>query len=1026
MNTTNTFGGEGGTIITTNKKVRRSVRAFGVVVVITLIAASLVPLRQGAISSFVPQVEAQSSCQANSLLVGIANRHYTARKSNNPTNDWGRWLVSVGKGSGKDSLVDEDAGITPFTAEEMDDRVGRWGGWYRYRKEFVRVSNCVPGSVQRSYVPRTEDRRTAKECFEARPDKGERCGPGGNDQILISRDFSGPQIEGAVVQYYLFANTPPTNGTIPVTYTFSGRHSGGGSVSVPREGIVLGITLPSDNLSQLNEDLTITWNTSGSMYSVYSDHVTDTIAMVDDDATVWYWSEGDLSKGRTVAIAEGGVLRTGEIVFDSNSGLPAHRASNTLHIAMAVSGCALVSTEPTSSDASVAGDIPCYVHIHGAQRTSASTFTISDWDPTEVLLLQIKVGKDDDDVNEEITITPTFTFADSGGGFVEQTPASFPTSFSVYDDEKSGIQSTPVSICFTQSTYTLREDGVSDRNSQLPTVTWGGTPERDYLIPYIFTSITATNGADYSGSPGSFRVLSGVDSSSIRLGVSILDDNNYEKTESFSVSISSGQLPSGVQIGVLNDSQCGAPVTPSQYISAAVNIIDDDKDPSADPEIVLRLITTEVVEDDTIAIDVELTSDLDFDGDVTFRFSDDAGTRLNADHDKVLPSVSLTAGEPSTHTISLSNVISHSSSKESDGWMTVKLVAQKSSYGVKTSQNARKVRIRDAQAIQVDFGLTVANLLDDEVQGLHGDIYLRLLDGGAVIPLRGSEVVEVPITVSYGDRLLRHDEYILTPYKNQSNVTVSKTERGYKVKIAGGTTTTPFSCSATISLNPHALACLNFISMIDSNSVTWVEKTGGKAIDLVFAIDIPKSTATTSHRYGDTNISPGWFHASDSITKPMYQNLQDSTVVRTFTIRPVDGVSSIVEPDTGYAYLPFDLIVSPTPTSGVGYQFCFSDAQGADATYYRDFTIYSATDYNLVQRHPYMARYLTGHAWSSSTGCTRGGLQVSDKINRFYLRVFADSGVEGTEFIKMKVKHIGPAPDGAIPDSATVTFAITE
>ena len=62
MNTTNTFGGEGGTIITTNKKVRRSVRALGVVVVITLIAASLVPLRQGAIGSFVPQVEAQSSC----------------------------------------------------------------------------------------------------------------------------------------------------------------------------------------------------------------------------------------------------------------------------------------------------------------------------------------------------------------------------------------------------------------------------------------------------------------------------------------------------------------------------------------------------------------------------------------------------------------------------------------------------------------------------------------------------------------------------------------------------------------------------------------------------------------------------------------------------------------------------------------------------------------------------------------------------------------------------------------------------
>ena len=179
-------------------------------------------------------------------------------------------------------------------------------------------------------------------------------------------------------------------------------------------------------------------------------------------------------------------------------------------------------------------------------------------------------------------------------------------------------------------------------------------------------------------------------------------------------------------------------------------------------------------------------------------------------------------------------------------------------------------------------------------------------------------------------------------------------------------------------------------------------------------------------KFGSTNLNPGIKPAPTLVTLPIGKGASSNTQYggNRFEIRPV-GSTTVAEPDTGYAWIPFDLYAWPGYTDVVGLAFCV-DSDQTTASYYHDWTIYNASDYDLVSQYSEYARYITGYAWRNGQESCSRALAIPENGFRMYIRVLADSHDEGAETIRMKLVQRDPKPGGnTIADSDWVTFTIT-
>ena len=283
----------------------------------------------------------------------------------------------------------------------------------------------------------------AKECFEnqSKIKDSTRCGThygelngGGSSArrtILVeyAHDANTPKDESNLV-FYLYPVNAQLEGDPPVKVraSFSGYMDGSRDYSVPYKG--LKITLPEEAYPQKDGDLNIVFKTLGSVYQIYPKHERQTIQVKDNDPLKFYYytntlhyllDEGQFSKLAQFSFIQEGA---GQDLYNNVS-----RRQRDFTVDFNISGCALQNTEITGTHSNeiakgpghatsvpVGQDIPCWINIvgSGVTRLGPDSFRVNRSGGIG-FQIAMKVGQDDDLLDETITWNPVVDIGSSGG-----------------------------------------------------------------------------------------------------------------------------------------------------------------------------------------------------------------------------------------------------------------------------------------------------------------------------------------------------------------------------------------------------------------------------------------------------------------------------------------------------------------------------------------------------------------------------------------------------------------------------------
>ena len=598
-----------------------------------------------------------------------------------------------------------------------------------------------------------------------------------------------------------------------------------------------------------------------------------------------------------------------------------------------------------------------------------------------------------------------------------------------------------ITVDFTNAGYAVSEHNGPSQ----PVLTATGTTTKDYHIPWTITPGTAKLGEDYENSSGEVIIAAGHTNWRGSFDIAIIDDDVVETSKAFTVTL--GPFPPGTAGGALT--------------TATVTVFDNESAPPSlelppAGQISLRGVEADVVDEArNITVDLKLLSREAYQGPLVVKFANSnwlykAIPFAQSEHEVTIPDVLLPAGKIFKRRITLQDVVTFNggtpgptNADEADRRMIVSLVPQDPVEGdgdvispgyTVDSDEWYFVRIRDKEFTEVEVlsALVGATLSDHarDSSANRADIVLRLRDInlGSQRDLLPHETLEVPIRIyrSTGE-LLSTDEYEIDRHNGQENISVRKTDEGYAVKIEGRASGSSTCRSDFGVYSIGSTACLNFKSKLDQQHPNW-NKPGVAASHpgvgyQTFYLDID----TSDPKFGATDINPG-FKEQEAVVRGTYffhvkkAGTGTNAEEPSFEIRPVRGVTAVREPTTGYAWLPFDLILGKEPTGATGIAFC-TDRVETTASYYRDYTINGDDDYRFVSTHPQYGRWVSGYAWRANDNCSRA-FSIRDRSARYYIRVLADSHDEGAEVIKLRVEGRNPKPDGEIPDSEYVTFTI--
>ena len=665
------------------------------------------------------------------------------------------------------------------------------------------------------------------------------------------------------------------------------------------------------------------------------------------------------------------------------------------------------------------------------------------------------------------TSAPTVTISGGGGSGATATATVSGGSVTAINVTKPGEGYT--------GTPTVTISGGGGSGAAADAVTSTSSLDKDYLIPYRLEDDTAVHGVDYGlhfdgntiqPKSGTIRLDAGLPVSRQTFTIWITDDDTYVGDKTFRAVLENPPL--GVKLG--------------DNSTVEITIVDNESPPV--PEDLVTAMRFLGFTPETQAIDEGLDlsvtgrflSPVDFTGTLALNVSNPADVSghtciSGSGYLLVTDSVTLSAGVETEVTLNLDSkrvvfnghVEAGSPQRYRKDDPDCKVLFNLSPFPRTVDENdvvTHPGYSIDADNAYVDHILTIRDLdwttlqvgtphlgspiADNDLADIAADFFVRLYgqDGTSdtallLRNLKRGEVVEFPVRAYRADfengayvkkTALSLDFYEIAiqahATRPQTNASVRKLADGYAVKwrneAAADEGNGPCADGLGITMQKHEAVCINFKSRIPSDDVLWDGEFPHIAFDF----------SSSADKFGNTNLNPGVRPGADVYYFPIRKGdatLTNATGHKKFEIRTV-GATTVAEPDTGYAWIPFDLYawdnVNGSFDEVVGLAFCV-DTDQTTASYYHDYTIYQGGDYDLLSEFPGYAKYITGYAWQHGKSCSRP-LAIPRNGYRMYVRVMADSHDEGSETIRIKAVQRDPKPGGAtILDSDWVTFKIT-
>ncbi|MDE0144319.1 MAG: hypothetical protein OXL95_00455 [Nitrospira sp.] len=665
-----------------------------------------------------------------------------------------------------------------------------------------------------------------------------------------------------------------------------------------------------------------------------------------------------------------------------------------------------------------------------------------------------------------------------------------------------------ITVSFTKDDYPI-----SENNAPAAVVIQAtGTPSRDYVIPYVITPVTATYPDDFflagdtiQPRTGTILLKAGLANQRESSEILIVNDDVYEGSETFTVTLQ--DLPPGVGEGtpivttvtilddevdpnppnllaakILADTARNARCHPEDdpattgIDESTIAPVDDPATPDIDESdcvanievsfkdgvedgLVLRIpettITTKTVDGAQVTnldVEIDLLSDLDYSGDLTFSLQNLYGYRFigTGVKDVTVTGVELKRAVSQTLTVSLEGIVTYNDHDgdglplpsavhrdEPDGKVQMRLKSVANVlvpvYPSFTSLNI-EILDEDATGVHLTISSKKGSFMDNRKEGPEPDIIVSLEEtSGSLDPnqsrhLIEREWIEIPLKVSHesgplGGTAIAPGKYELTPFKGQENVSLRKIDDGYIVRIEGRNLTQEQldegKRSSLCNREIDVMVCLNFVSRFKPDDPSWVYDTQLEKARIDMGVSsIPLFELQTEGT--QSNLSGGWLVKTGKVTTALFHQVPSSDTTRSFILRAEE--TTIAEPDSGYAYLPFEMELFPEPSAFSGFAFCANVAQ-TTASYYHDYTIIKGDEYDMIQRYPNMEKYMSGYAWGNN-GCSKP-IWTKDRFQRFYLKVKTDSHDEGEEIIRLHISQRDPRPDGNIDASNEIRFTIT-
>ncbi len=225
---------------------------------------------------------------------------------------------------------------------------------------------------------------------------------------------------------------------------------------------------------------------------------------------------------------EGSTIRYGEFYLYPQRALG---AGETVTVPLSFTGGTLGTDFTVSIDPD---------HGFASATLSASTVTITGPGQSNLLKLRLFATDDVDTVDEVVTVS-VGAATSTGGGPV--TPVKKGNGqITLLDDD---VSQSPLTVEFTRGAYSLDEFG----GPAEPVLQLSAVPRTDIAVTVTVTDGTAVRGEDYVGDATrtvTFPAGGGSGTANESFQIKIVDDDEFEPDETFTVAIDTGSLPAGV------------------------------------------------------------------------------------------------------------------------------------------------------------------------------------------------------------------------------------------------------------------------------------------------------------------------------------------------------------------------------------------------------------------------------------------------------------------------------------------------
>ncbi len=331
------------------------------------------------------------------------------------------------------------------------------------------------------------------------------------------------------------AATQGTDYTLPASVTLS---ADGASVAVP-------ILVADDDTVEGEETAAITIP-AGSGYRPDKDAATHTMTIADNDQSVRYRTSGTAVEGGTSAEAG-----TGNAVISFVHFNPRLASGETMTIPLAFSGGTL-GTDFTL-EVGTAGNF-------GSASVDATTGVVTLTGPqTDSSITVLLLPEEDTDTTDDTVTVSVGSGGTSGRGGTLVATRRGNGQVTMLDNDVS--QS--LTVEFTQSGFSVNED----QGPAQPVARLSEAARNDIAIPVTVTSGSAVRGADFESAASRTLTVHAGDTTGT-FSIPMIDDDLTEGDETFTVSIDTASLPTGVT------------AKPGGNLQATVTILDNDETPT--------------------------------------------------------------------------------------------------------------------------------------------------------------------------------------------------------------------------------------------------------------------------------------------------------------------------------------------------------------------------------------------------------------------------------------------------------------